>query len=190
MNRQLLAAISTVAVLFGVGSAKLHAQAPSDPRIVEIVQTANRIDIDHAKIALKKSKNPQVKEFANQMISDHTSLEKSVADLAKKLNVTPQDSATSKQLKQQAADEAKKLNSLSGKAFDQEYAANEVTYHQAVIDAVNKTLLPNAKNAELKSALQGAAPLLQGHLQHAQQLQQSLRSGKCSAGEHLQRVAP
>ena len=53
----------------------------------------------------QKSKNPQVKEFANQMISDHTSLEKSVNDLAKKLNVTPQDSAISKSLKQQAADD-------------------------------------------------------------------------------------
>lgn len=178
MNRQLVTAISTVALLCGVGSAKLHAQAPTDPQIAQVVQTANRIDINHAKIALKKSKNPQVKEFANQMISDHTSLEKSVADLAKKLNVTPQDSATSKQLNQQAADEAKKLNSLSGKAFDQECVANEVAYHQAVIDAVSNTLIPNAKNAELKSALQGAAPLLQGHLQHAQQLQQFLSSDK------------
>jgi len=182
MNRQLLTvtltAICTAILLFGAGATELYAQAPTDPQIVQIVQTANRIDIAHAKIALKKSKNPQVKGFANQMISDHTSLEKSVADLAKKLNVTPQESATSKQLLQQAADEAKKLNSLSGKAFDQEYASNEVAFHQAVIDAVNKTLLPNAKNAEVKSALQEAAPLLQGHLQHAQQLQQSLRSGK------------
>jgi putative membrane protein len=152
--------------------------APTDPQIAQVVQTANRIDIDQAKLALQKSKNPQVKEFANQMISDHTSLEKSVNDLAKKLNVTPQDSDISKSLNQQAADESKKLKSLKGKAFDQEYVAHEVAYHQAVIDAATKTLIPNAKNAELKSALEGAAPLLQGHLQHAQQLQQSLGSAK------------
>ena len=109
------------------------------------------------------------------MISDHTNLEKSVADLGKKLNVTPQDSDTSKQLKQQAADESKKLKSLNGSAFDQEYVSHEVAYHQSVIDAASKVLIPNAKNAELKSALEGAAPLLQGHMQHAQQLQQSLQ---------------
>ena len=108
------------------------------------------------------------------MVSDHTNLQKSVSDLAKKLKVTQQPSDTSKQLKQQAAQETKKLSGLHGKAFDQEYASHEVAFHQAVIDAAKNTLIPNAKNAELKSALEGAAPLLQGHLEHAQQLQKSL----------------
>jgi putative membrane protein len=102
--------------------------------------------------------------------------EKSVGALAKKLGVTPEQSDTSKQLKQQADDEMKKLRGLYGAAFDKEYAFHEIAYHQAVIDAATKTLIPNAKNAELKSALEGAAPLLQGHLQHAKQLEQSLQS--------------
>ena len=178
MKKQFLAAVSTLALLFGATEMKLHAQAPSDPQIAQIVQTANQIDIDQAKLALKKTKSQQVKDFANQMISDHQALMKSVNDLAKKLNVTPEDSDTSKQLKQQADDESKKLKSLHGAAFDKEYAAHEIAYHQAVIDAATKTLIPNAKNAELKSALEGAAPLLQGHLQHAQHLQESLQSGK------------
>ena len=154
------------------------AQAPSDPQIAGIVQTANQIDISHARLALARSNNSQVKDFANQMISDHTSLEKSVNDLAKKLGVTPADSPTSKQLKQQAAQETKKLKSLKGSEFDKEYVAHEISFHQAVIDAAKNTLIPNAKNAELKSAIEGAAPLLQGHLQHAQQLQSSLQGSK------------
>ena len=166
--------VITSAVLLAAGAVTACAQAPTDPQIAGIVQTANHIDINQAKLALKKTSNPQVKEFANQMISDHTSLEKSVNDLAKKLGVTPEDSATSKQLKQQAADETKKLASLRGKAFDKEYASHEVAFHQTVIDAAKTTLIPNANNAELKSALEGAAPLLQGHLEHAQQLEQSL----------------
>jgi len=173
-NKFTFTAVFTSAVLLAAASPKASAQAPTDPQIAGIVQTANKIDIDQAKLALKKSKNPQVKEFANQMISDHTNLEKSVNDLAKKLGVTPEDSPTSKQLKQQAADESKKLKGLHGKAFDKEYAAHEVAYHQAVIDAAKSTLIPNAKNAELKSAVEGAAPALQGHLEHAQQLEKSL----------------
>src|SRR3954469_23052700 len=176
LTRFCFCAVFTSAVLIAGGGMKAYAQAPTDPQIAGIVQTANKIDIDQAKLALKKSKNPQVKEFANQMISDHTNLEKSVNDLAKKLGVTPQDSPTSKQLKQQATDETKKLTSLRGDAFDKEYASHEVAYHQAVIDAAKTTLIPNAKNAELKSAVEGAAPLLQGHLEHAQQLEKSLGS--------------
>lgn len=178
MSRLCFAAVFASAVVMVAGDAKAYAQAPTDPQIAGIVQTANKIDIDQAKLALKKSSNPQVKEFANQMISDHTNLEKSVDDLAKKLGVTPEDSPTSQQLKQQATEESKKLSSLKGKAFDKEYASHEVAYHQAVIDAATNTLIPNAKNAELKSAVEGAAPLLQGHLQHAKQLEQSLEGGK------------
>ncbi|MGE5109564.1 MAG: DUF4142 domain-containing protein [Acidobacteriaceae bacterium] len=178
MMRKMFTAACAIVLGMTIGEMKLNAQTPTDPQIVQIVQTANKIDIDQAKLALAKSKNPQVKDFANQMISDHTNLEKSVADLAKKLNVTPEQSATSKQLQQQAADESKKLKSLSGKAFDKEYASHEVAFHQAVIDAASKTLIPNAKNPELKSALQGAAPLLEGHKQHAQQLEQSLQGSK------------
>ncbi len=176
MKKYFLFAFLGSAVLFA--AANLQAQAPSDPQIVQIVQAANKIDIDQAKLALKKTKNQQVKDFASQMISDHEALQKSVADLAKKLNVTPQDSDTSKQLQQQADEEAKKLKSLKRSAFDKEYAAHEVAYHQAVIDAASKTLIPNAQNAELKSALEGAAPLLQGHLQHAQHLEESLSGSK------------
>jgi len=175
VRKHIAAAVCLVALFTG---AKLHAQAPSDPQIAQIVQTANQIDIDQAKLALKNSNNPQVKAFANQMITDHQALMKSVADLAKKLNMTPEESETSKQLKQQANDESKKLKTLKGSAFDKEYVAHEIAYHQAVIDAVGNTLIPNAKNAELKAALEGAAPVLQGHKEHAQHLQASLQGGK------------
>src|SRR3954452_14499767 len=140
--------ITVVCLVVLFAGAKLQAQAPSDPQIAQIVQTANQIDIDQAKLALKKSTNSQVKDFANQMIAHRQALMKSVADLAKKLNVTPQESDTSKQLKQQADDESKKLKTLNGAAFDKEYASHEIAYHQAVIDAATNVLIPNAKNAE------------------------------------------
>ncbi len=174
VSRMGLIAVFAAASL-SLGVIPAHAQAPTDPQIAGIVQTANQLDINAAKLALRKSSNAQVKEFANQMISDHTNLMKSVNDLAKKLGVTAdQNNATSKQLKQQAAEEMTKLKGLKGKAFDKEYASHEAAFHQAVIDAAKTTLIPNAKNAELKSAVEGAAPALQGHLEHAQQLEKSL----------------
>src|SRR6185312_3745941 len=65
------------------------AQAPSDPQIVGIVVAANQIDMDYAKIALAKSKNKEVREFAQQMMTDHTAVQKSVFDLGAKLKVKP-----------------------------------------------------------------------------------------------------
>jgi len=174
-------AAGTAAVLSLLGSVVLAQQSggeakPSDPQIVGVVSAADQIDIDAAKLALKKTKNDQVKQFAQQMIDDHTKLQKSVDDLAKKLNVKAEPSDISKSLQSAAATETKKLRGLRGKAFDKEYIDHEVAYHQQVIDAASKVLIPNAQNAELKSALEGAAPLLQGHLDHAKQIQSSLGS--------------
>jgi putative membrane protein len=153
---------------------------PTDPQIVGVVTAADQIDINDAKIALKKTKNDQVKQFAQQMIDDHTKLQNSVNDLGKKLKVKPAPSDISKSLRSAAATEDKKLQGLSGKAFDKEYIDHEVAYHQQVLDAAGKVLIPNAQNAELKSALEGAAPLLQGHLDHAKQIQSSLGGGSGS----------
>jgi putative membrane protein len=191
MNWKRHLAVGSMALLFAVGSSALaqekgksnaDSSKPSDPQIVGVVTAADQIDIDTAKLALKKTKNDQVKQFAQQMIDDHTKLQNSVNDLGKKLNVKPEPSEISKSLKTAAATETKKLQGLHGKAFDTEYINHEVAYHQQVLDAAGKVLIPNAQNAELKSALEGAAPLLQGHLDHAKQLQSSL--GGSSSGSH------
>jgi len=182
MNVKKLVAAATIAAM-SLFSAAAFAQAEkgggasiTDPQIVGVVTAADQIDIATAKLALKKTKNDQVKQFAQQMIDDHTKLQNSVNDLGKKLGVKPAPSATSKSLHTAATAENKKMRGLSGKAFDKEYIDHEVDYHQQVIDAASKVLIPNAKNAELKSALEGAAPLLQGHLDHAKQIQSSLGS--------------
>jgi putative membrane protein len=173
----LAAGVIYAATFHAVGQAQTAA-APTDPQIVGIVVTANQIDIDHGKLALSKSKNKEVRDFAQQMVTDHSALQKSVSDLGTKLNVTPADSDTSNSLKSQASETTEKLKTLKGKAFDEAYIDNEVAYHKAVINAASSVLIPNAQNAELKSALQGAAPLFQGHLEHAQKLQASLESNK------------
>lgn len=148
-----------------------RAQAPTDPQIVGIVVAANQIDINAGKLALERTHNAQVRQFAQQMVDDHSAVQKSVADLGAKLHVTPEGSATRDSLEKQAAETAAHLKTLHGAAFDKAYIDNEVTYHKQVIDAVKTTLIPNAKNGELKSALEGAAPMFQGHLEHAEHLQ-------------------
>jgi putative membrane protein len=182
--------MAVATIMFGVAlhSARANAQgggAPTDPQIVGIVVTADQIDIDYANLAMSKAKDQQVKDFAQQMITDHSSVQKAVDDLAAKLNVTPADSGTSNSLKTQAQQTMQELRGLKGKEFDKAYVDNEVAYHQAVINATKSVLIPSAQNAELKSALQGAEPLFEGHLQHAQHVQSAIEGGgkKSSSGQ-------
>jgi putative membrane protein len=150
------------------------AQSPSDPQIAGIVVTANQIDIDAGKLAKSRSKNQEVQAFAQQMITDHSAVNKQAGALAKKLGVTPEDSDTSKALKQGAADNVKNLKGLKGAQFDKAYVDHEVAYHQQVLDAIDKVLVPSAQNAELKGLIVKVRPAIAAHLDHAKHLQGSL----------------
>jgi putative membrane protein len=149
-------------------------KGPTDPQIAGIVVTANQIDVDAGKIAKSRSKNKEVQAFAQQMITDHTAVNKQAGALAKKLGVKPEDSDTSKSLKKAAADTAKKLKTLKGAQFDKAYVDNEVAYHQQVLDAIDKVLIPNADNAELKGLIEKVRPAIAAHLEHAKHLQASV----------------
>ena len=70
---------------------------------------------------------------------------------------------------------------MKGKAFEKAYVDNEVSYHEAVINATKTVLIPSAQNAELKSALQGAAPLFEGHLAHAERVQSAIEGRRNTA---------
>jgi putative membrane protein len=64
----------------------------------------------------------------------------------------------------------KKLQGLKGADFDKAWLDHEIAYHQAVIDAVTKTLLPATTNADLKAFEEKVAPAFVGHLQMAKEL--------------------
>jgi putative membrane protein len=164
------------------GSQSSASQGPTDPQIAHIAATAHSIDIARGKDALKKSKNAEVKQFARQMVDDHSAGLKEAQALVKKLHVKPEDNPTSMALMKQAKQEKAKLAKLKGKAFDKEYIDHEVAYHKAVIDAVKNTLIPNAKNDQLKQLLTDAVPTLEGHLKHAENVQQQL-GGAASASK-------
>jgi putative membrane protein len=152
----------------------LAADGPNDAQIAAIVVTANQVDIDAGKLALTKASSAKVKDFAQLMITDHSGVNETATKLVSKLNVTPEPSATSDSLKQGGEQKRAGLQKLSGASFDRAYVANEVAYHQSVLDAVDKTLIPNARNAELKALLVKVRPAFVAHLEHAKQLQSSL----------------
>lgn len=148
--------------------------AMNDPQIATVALTAHQIDVDRGKLAMKHTKNAEVKQFADQMVNDHQAGIKEAMDLAKKLGVKPEQSDTSKSLKADAAKATARLRHEKGAAFDKDYIDTEVAYHEAVIDAVKNTLVPGAQNEQLKTLLQNAVPTLEGHLQHAKMVQAQL----------------
>ncbi|MDQ7049465.1 MAG: DUF4142 domain-containing protein [Enterobacterales bacterium] len=155
-------------------SANTNSKAMTDANIAAIVVGANNIDISAGKIALKRSKNAQVRQFAQTMITDHTSVLEAAVALVTKLGVTPVNNDLVATLAAQSQQHEQHLNALSGKAFDKAYIDHEVAYHQAVIGVIEKQLIPSAKNAELKAMLVSVLPAFRAHLDHCKMIQSKI----------------
>jgi putative membrane protein len=146
-------------------------RALDDATIVAIFDAANTWDIETSQVAAKKSANKDVTMFADMMIKDHTAVRKLGRDLVAKLKVTPTPPGKDFALYIDHADIMKKLNSTTGADFDKAYIDHEVTYHQAVIDAVTKQLLPATQNADVKDLETKVAPNFVAHLAAAKAAQ-------------------
>ena len=170
-----------IAAVLACAAAASQAQSasPTDPQIAEIVVVANQVDIDAGRLAMSKSRSKDVKAFAQEMVKDHGAVNKSATALVHKLKVTPVASDTSQSLKKGGDDNLANLKKLKGAEFNRAYIDHEVAYHEAVIDAIDKTLIPNANNAELKALLEKSRPAFVEHLDHAKRLQTS--TGKTGA---------
>jgi putative membrane protein len=149
----------------------VYAQSLNDAQIASIVVTADQVDIDAGMVAEKMGHSSDVKKFGAQMAKDHAGVNKSAVELVTKLKVTPEDNPTSMSLKKGGDDNVAHLKMLSGKDFDKAYIDHEVAYHEQVIQAMDKMLIPDAKNDELKALLVKVRPAFVAHLEHAKHLQ-------------------
>jgi putative membrane protein len=147
----------------------------TDPQIAHIAYTAGQIDIAAANLALNKTHNNAVKAFADEMVRDHTAVNKKALALLDKLKVKPEDNEISRSLADAAAEKRQELLKLSGAAFDQAYAENEVAYHLTVNGALETTLIPATQNDELKSLLETGLKLFTEHQKHAEDLVTELK---------------
>ena len=179
MLTKLSAALAAICMLSGASLAQ-EAAKPTGPQIAHIAYTAGEIDIKAAKQALAKSRNKEVRAFAQQMVRDHTAVNKQALALVKKLKVTPEDNDTSRTLLKQADEKYSELAKLRHAAFDRAYADNEVAFHKTVDGALETTLIPSASNPELKSLLETGLKIFQGHLQHAEQVAADLHAARTS----------
>jgi putative membrane protein len=147
----------------------LKAQGINDANIVAIFDGANTADIETGSLAARQGSDERVRQLGQTFVDAHTSARQQGRDLAKKLNVTPVLPANDKsQADHQAA--MTRLQGLKGAEFDNAWLDHEIAFHQAVIDAVSKTLLPATRNAELKALEEKVAPAFVGHLQMAKDL--------------------
>jgi putative membrane protein len=131
---------------------------------------ANMAEIEAARMALQKSGNSDVKDYANMIKRDHTNALEDLTDLMKDKNV--------QQPKTIAADteqDISRMNTLSGGEFDREFVNMMVSDHQKAIELF-RDQQSSAQNRDVKKYVDDVLPKLEMHLEKAQRLQTKLFS--------------
>ncbi|HEU4570050.1 MAG TPA: DUF4142 domain-containing protein [Gemmatimonadales bacterium] len=174
MFRTTRSALALAAALLPAAAAGQATPDLSDPEVAHVAVTANSIDIDLARFAEGRTRNAEVRGFAQTMERDHGAVNTQAAALAGRLGVTPADNDVSRSLQQGAASARTALAPLHGVAFDRAYMDREIAYHQAVLNALDSLLIPTTENAELRGLLEQVRPAVAAHLEHARRLRASL----------------
>lgn len=172
--KMLTSAIAMTVAMFGVQASAQDIAAMNDLEYAHIAYTADNIDIRYAHLALALSSNPDIHDFANTMIRDHTAVNEAALGLLDKLGATAQGNAFSATLNANAEKIIDDFSKLRGSEFDAAYAANELAYHKAVNDLVENTMIPNIDNDEVKALFQQGLDIFKAHEGHAEMMVKAL----------------
>lgn len=142
----------------------------TDAGIAAMVLALDHTDISYARLAPARAERDDIKQFAERMLTDHSSVNAQVNQLLSKLDLIPEDNVASLDMRDESAAKRDIMRELSGRAFDSTYIENEITYHRKFLFALDQDLIPSAKNAELKALLTAVRPAVAGHLAHAEQV--------------------
>jgi putative membrane protein len=147
------------------GSSTATQQSLGEPEVtfMKKAATSDMTEIETSKVALTKATRPDIKQFAQHMVDDHTKLSaqmKQIAD-AKGVQLPSRDPSVDAMVS--------KLNGLSGAKFDQEYVKGQVAGHRDASKLFHAEATA-VKDPSLKQAVAQATPIIDQHLQEAEQL--------------------
>lgn len=162
---KILTLAATVLVLGSACAA--YAQQPvakADASFAQKAAGAGMAEVAEANIAVNKSGNADIKQFAQQMVTDHTKANQQLTQIAQGKGMTlPSDPPKRDQA------QANRLQKLSGPAFDKRYVADQIAAHKKAV-ALFKRESERGKDADLKQFASETLPTLQHHLEMAEQL--------------------
>ena len=169
MKKQMMCAMALgFATVAGVAVAQQSPTMDQDKQFVTMASLGDYTEITFSQLALQKSTNAKVKEYAQQMITDHNQLEANMKPVADKLGVTPATALDSDH--QQKYDQ---MGQLSGADFDKQYIAAMDTDHHKTLDAF-KSEEASTQDKQLKPIVKKGEKVVAQHAAMADKMQKSM----------------
>jgi putative membrane protein len=150
------------------------AESLRDTQIVKILDLVNSGEVEQAQLAKVKANDPQVKQFAQQMITQHTQAKQKGMQLARAANLNQEESTESAQVETKGMQTLATLKTVEPTSFDGAYMRAQIEQHQAVLDMLNSRLIPSVTNPKLKTELDNTRRVVERHIASARQIQGTL----------------
>ena len=167
--KQFWTAISTVLLMGGAVTFLFTAEATMQNDNLAEIARGNMAEIEASNLALQRAQSEQVRQFAQQMVTDHTAAGNELQTLATSKNLTLPAAMTDKQ----RADMTK-LGGQSGADFDRDYMKMMVKDHDRMAKMLSREAERNA-DADVKAFASRTLPIVQGHLTMARSISDSLK---------------
>jgi putative membrane protein len=164
----------TSASAMASASAAVPVAPLTDDQIAQVLIDINQGEIDQGNVAMKQATDADTKKLANTMVTEHTAWLKDANDLFKKDKLSPAKSDVSTDLERDSKGLVSRISNLKGGEFDQAYVEAQVKNHQDGLDLIDKNLMVNVKNADLKDFLKTVRGKVQGHLEHCKKVLSAL----------------
>jgi putative membrane protein len=160
-----LLALSILGIVLALAAFGAHAEQPQD--FIQKAEVGNQFEISSSKLALEKSNNDQIKQFAQQMIDDHTQAENQIKGVIAGSGgdlTAPKESMDVKHQKILT-----RLQNESGDDFDKRYIKAQIKAHNDAVSLFND-YAKTGNNRALRDFAKGTLPTIKEHQKHINQI--------------------
>ncbi len=175
MKSSFLTVSAAIAVTLGVAAtipvgpdARLEAQRHAGRAAMAYVAKAGAADlfeIQSSQLATSRARRPQVREFAQMLVTDHTRSTQMVADAARSDGLSPRPPM----LEPAQRSMLRQLERARDRDFDRLYLNQQIPAHQQGL-ALHRNYARNGEGRALRRTAGDIVPVVQHHLERARQL--------------------
>jgi putative membrane protein len=143
----------------------------TDGQIAQVLATVDAAEIEQGQLALSKSSNPGVRDYASHMVAQHTASRDAGARLASQSGLGLAESPKASELQAAGTQMLERLNTADAASFDTTYIQGQAEQHAEVLTMIDDQLQPAVNDAALRDHLTQARAMVKEHLDRAKQLQ-------------------
>jgi putative membrane protein len=179
----LVPAVTADAGTGGGGAPSVQVVVLSDAQSAAVLSALNASEVQVAQTVMARLMNADAQAFAQRMITDHTAVNATEADLVNQQGIAPKQNAVSMALEFAAQQTIAQLQGLTGSALDTAYMVSQVQMHQQALALIDCVVMPSLTNSPMRSYVTGTVrPGLTDHLVAAESISASLSGAMASVG--------